>query len=42
MVPVLIKIPMANKMPPSTNNNVANPMALQGTNLLLISCKITS
>jgi hypothetical protein len=31
MVPILIKIPMANKIPPITNNNVAKPIALQGT-----------
>lgn len=29
--PILIKIPRANNIPPTTKSNVAKPMALQGT-----------
>lgn len=31
MVPILIKIPKANKPPPTIKSKAANPMAFQGT-----------
>lgn len=42
IVPILIKIPRANNIPPATKSNTARPIAFQGTILQMCTKGISS